>query len=484
MNAVLSALLRSDLHSFVRKVFKTVLPGSTYLPNWHIDAIVYQLMRVHHGESRRLLINQPPRSLKSICVSIAYVAWLLGHKPGRRIIVVSYSNDLAVELHRQFRMVIDAEWYRALFPAMRVAKDTGTELVTTMGGSRYATSVGGTLTGRGADLIIIDDPLKAEDANSELARKRVIDWYGGTLVSRLNDKENGPIVVVMQRLHEDDLAGHLIRQSGWHFLELPAIAIADAKIQIAQHRYFHRRVGDVLHPARESKEVLDGIKAEIGSLMFSAQYQQRPVPLEGNLIRREWLRQYDSLPVRGPRSRVVQSWDTASMIGDGNDFSVCTTWLVNASDYHLIDVFRGRLQYPDLRRKVVGLAAQHGAGTILIEDAGPGTMLLQDLQREPPQGMARPIGIKPEGSKADRMATQSAKIEAGHVHLPSVAEWLDDFLLEVLAFPKGRHDDQVDSVSQFLNWASKRWLFEDDVPLNLIQVRCEGDDYPRAGRMW
>jgi len=223
MNAVLSALLRSDLHSFVRKVFKTVLPGSTYLPNWHIDAIVYQLMRVHHGESRRLLINQPPRSLKSICVSIAYVAWLLGHKPGCRIIVVSYSNDFAVELHRQFRMVIDSEWYRALFPAMRVAKDTGTELVTTMGGSRYATSVGGTLTGRGADLIIIDDPLKAEDANSELARKRVIDWYGGTLVSRLNDKENGPIVVVMQRLHQDDLAGHLIRQSGgWHFLELPA----------------------------------------------------------------------------------------------------------------------------------------------------------------------------------------------------------------------------------------------------------------------
>jgi len=218
--------------------------------------------------------------------------------------------------------------------------------------------------------------------------------------------------------------------------------------------------------------------------MFSAQYQQRPVPLEGNLIRREWLRQYDSLPVRGPRSRVVQSWDTASMICEGNDFSVCTTWLVNASDYQLIDVFRGRLQYPDLRRKVVGLAAQHGAGTILIEDAGPGMMLLQDLQRDPPQGMTRPIGIKPEGSKADRMATQSAKIEAGHVHLPSVAEWLDDFLLEVLAFPKGRHDDQVDSVSQFLNWASKRWLFEDDVPLNLIQVRCEGDDYPRAGRMW
>jgi predicted phage terminase large subunit-like protein len=484
MNAILSAVLRTDFRYFVRKVFNTVLPGATYLSNWHIDAIVYQLMRVHHGESRRLLINQPPRSLKSICISIAYVAWLLGHKPSRRIIVVSYSNDFAVELHRQFRMVIDAEWYRALFPAMRVAKDTGTELVTTMGGSRYATSVGGTLTGRGADLIIIDDPLKAEDANSELARKRVIDWYGGTLVSRLNDKENGPIVVVMQRLHEDDLAGHLIQQVGWHLLELPAIAVADANIPIGQHQYFTRRVGDVLHPARESKEVLDGIKAEIGSLMFSAQYQQRPVPLEGNLIRREWLRQYDHLPPRGPRSLVVQSWDTASMIGDGNDYSVCTTWLVNGSDYYLVEVFRARLQYPDLRRKVASLAAQHAAATILIEDAGPGMLLLQDLQRDTPEGMTRPIGIKPEGCKADRMAAQSAKIEAGHVHLPKEAGWLDDFLLEVLAFPKGRHDDQIDSFSQFLIWASTRWSDEDDDGLNAILVKCEDDDYPSVGRMW
>ena len=125
------------------------MPGTPYLPNWHIDAIVHQLMRVQAGEISRLLINQPPRSLKSICVSVAYVAWLLGHDPTRRVIVVSYSNEFAAELHRQFRMVIDAPWYRALFPGMRPARDSGTELVTTAGGSRYATSVGGTLTGRG-----------------------------------------------------------------------------------------------------------------------------------------------------------------------------------------------------------------------------------------------------------------------------------------------------------------------------------------------
>ena len=454
-HAALAALLRSDLRYFVWKSFQTILPGTPYLPNWHVDAIVYQLMRVQAGDISRLLINQPPRSLKSICVSVAYAAWLLGHDPTRRVIVVSYSNEFAAELHRQFRMVVDAPWYRALFPGMRPARDSGTELVTTAGGSRYATSVGGTLTGRGADLIIVDDPLKAEDAMSEQARKRVIDWYAGTLVSRLNDKENGPIIVVMQRLHENDLAGHLLGQGGWEHLDLPSIAVEDFVIPLGGGKLMTRRVGDILHPERESKDALDRIKAEIGSLQFSGQYQQRPVPLEGNLIRRDWFRYYNHLP-QDPGNHITQSWDIAMMTGDANDYSVCTTWQMIKSDYYVLDVFRARLQYPDLRRKLASLAAKHGAGTILIENAGPGMALLQDLWRDLPRGMIRPIGRKPEGSKADRMVAQSAKIEAGHVHLPREADWLDSFLLELLAFPNGRHDDQVDSVSQFLQWSAWR----------------------------
>jgi hypothetical protein len=256
-HAAFDAVLRSDPCFFIWKSFQTVWPGTPYLPNWHVDAIVYQLMRVQAGDICRLLINLPPRSLKSLSVSVAYVAWLLGHDPTRRVIVVSYSNEFAAELHRQFRLIIDAPWYRALFPGMRPAKDSGAELVTTAGGSRYATSVGGTLTGRGADLIIVDDPLKADEAMSEPARRRVIDWYSGTLVSRLNDKENGPIVVVMQRLHEDDLAGHLLGQGGWQHLDLPAIAVEDTVIPIGSGKQIIRRPGDLLHAERESKDALD-----------------------------------------------------------------------------------------------------------------------------------------------------------------------------------------------------------------------------------
>jgi predicted phage terminase large subunit-like protein len=479
MDRVLQAVLRSDLPSFIRKVFATVTVGEPYFHNWHIDAIAHQLERIDCGEIRRLLINQPPRSLKSICVSIAYVAWLLGHDPTRRVIVVSYSSDFAAELHRQFRQVASSMWYAELFPHVHWAKETGLEFVTTKGGGRYATSVGGTLTGRGADLIVIDDPLNANDVQSEAARKKVLDWYSGALVSRLNDKNTGRIVAVMQRLHEDDLAGHLLRQGGWEHLDLPAIALEEQVIDLGRGKVHLRRPGDILHPDREGEAALAALKHEIGSLRFSAQYQQRPIPLEGNLIKRVWFRYFNpvDLPARTALTKVVQSWDVASRAGDSNDYSVCTTWRIEKDDVYLLHVFRARLEYPNLRRKVGELAKEFGATTILIEDAGPGIGLLDDLKTSPPPGLNRPIGVKPEGGKSDRMESQTAKIEAGQVHLCVDAPWLDVFLAELLAFPYGRYDDQVDSVSQFLTWWQRN-RFRYDVPIVVPYVFSRPRDFP------
>ena len=466
MNRLLEAVLRTDLRFFIRKVFATVCPGEPYLHSWHVEAIAYQLERVFLGETKRLLINQPPRSLKSICVSVANVAWLLGRDPTRRVIVVSYSGDFAAELHRQFRQVASSEWYAALFPHTRWTKETGLEFVTTLGGGRYATSVGGTLTGRGADLIVIDDPLNAAEAQSEAARKRVIDWFGGSLVSRLNDKRTGAIVAVMQRLHEDDLAGHVLRQGGWEHLDLPAIAVEEQVFQLGRERSHRRSVGDVLHPEREGFAALEALKRELGGMMFSAQYQQRPVPLEGNLIRRAWFRYFtpSTLPPPTYPTMIVQSWDVAMQTGETNDYSVCTTWRADRDDVYLLHVSRSRLEYPELRRKVIVLAQEHACDRVLIEDAGPGMNLLQDLRHSPPSGTLRPIGVRPEGGKLERMAAQTAKIEAGHVHLPENAPWLGEFLSELLAFPNGRHDDQVDSVSQFLFWW-QRENFQFNVPI-------------------
>jgi len=449
----IDAMLRKDLTAFVHTVFKTVSPGEAFKPNWHVEAITDQLTRCHARENRRLIITQPPRSLKSICTSVAFVAWALGHDPSLRFICVSYSESLANDLARQFRMVVQSDWYKRVFPRMRLTKETKSEYITSEGGGRVALSVGGSVTGRGADFIILDDPLKAEDGASETARRNVIDWYDGTLGTRLNDKEHGVIILVMQRLHEEDLAGHLIEKGGWERLDLPAIAVEDQDVMIKPGKVHRRKEGDVLHPERESRETLERIKAEIGSLQFSAQYQQSPVPREGNLIKREWVKSYDAAPERGTGVKIVQSWDIATTTGDHSDYSVCTTWAIKRKEFYLLDVWRDRVEFPDLRRKVVSLALRHDAQTVLIERAGPGLHMVQDLRGNPTPGFPNPIGITPEGDKEMRMEAQTPRFEAGHVFFPNEAPWLAVLMNELLAFPNGRYDDQVDSVSQFLKWA-------------------------------
>jgi len=456
--ALLAAILRQDLGTFVAKVFQTVSPGDLYLHNWHIDAIVYALLQLHAGKTRRLIVTQPPRSLKSICTSVAFPAWSLGHDPSKRFACVSYSQDLGATFARQFRTVITSDWYRALFPNVRLAKDTETESATTKGGGRITIPVGGSFTGRGADVIIVDDPLKAGEAQSETARRSVNDWYGTTLLSRLDDKERGAIALVMQRLHEDDLAGKLLREGRWRHLDLPAIAEDDEEIPIGPGVVHRRKRGEALHPERESLARLEEIKQEMGSLTFSAQYLQRPVPLEGNLIKRSWLQFYENVPERSPGAEIVQSWDVASTTADTSDWSVCTTWLKVKRNYYLIDVWRGRLEFPHLRRKLIVLARDHTPRRILIEQAGPGLHLIQELKANPERGIPVPIGIKPEGDKIVRMEAQCARFEAGQVYVPKEEPWLSALLHEILAFPNARNDDQIDSISQFLNWAESEHL--------------------------
>ncbi|MEX0957641.1 MAG: phage terminase large subunit [Rhizobiaceae bacterium] len=442
-----------DLGTFIVKVFQTLSPGVTYLHNWSIDAIVYQLMLVHQRYLKRLIINQPPRSLKSICTSVAYVAWCLGHDPTMRFACVSYSHELATAFARQFRQVVNSSWYRELFPNVRITKDTETDCETSRGGGRIAVSVGGTFTGRGAHVLILDDPMKADDAMSEVARRKLHEWYSRTLLSRMDDKARGAIILVAQRLHEDDLPGRLLRDGGWAHLNLPAIAQEDEEIAIGRNASNKRKKGEALHPEREPLEVLEDLAREMGRLSFSAQYLQRPVPAEGNLVRRKDIQWYDAAPEGG---EVVQSWDLASTTGEHNDYSVCTTWLMVKRHYYLLDVWRGRLEFPKLRHKLIELAGTYRPDTLLIERAGPGLHMIQELRANPINSVPEPIGIQPEGEKIVRMEAQAARFEAGQVHLPNDAHWLDDFLHEILAFPSSRHDDQIDSVSQFLNWAQRR----------------------------
>ena len=305
-------------------------------------------------------------------------------------------------------------------------------------------------------MLIIDDPIKAEDALSDARRSSVNDWFSSTAYSRLDSKRDDVIILIMQRLHLDDLAGYAMHREPWVHLNFPAIAEVEQRIRIGPREYYVRRVGDLLHEARENRDDLDKLRERLGGYNFSAQYQQRPIPLKAEIVRWEWFQFFDQIPARDARDRIVQSWDTASKAEEINDHSVGTTWLVKGNEYYLLDLTRERLNYPDLKRRVVEYAIQFNAGTIIIEDMGSGMSLIQDLSRERYSGVPKPISFRPEGSKVTRMNAESAKIESGQVFLPRKAPWLEELRLELLQFPYGRHDDQADSISQFLNWIGQR----------------------------
>ncbi len=456
LGALLAALRRQELASFVAGAMPELAPGERYRDNFHIAAIAYQLEQVMAGRCRRLLITCPPRHLKSTIASVCAPAWALGRDPRRRFVCLSHTAELAVKHHDDCRRLMRSPYFRWVFPAARFARDKNTDVEFRMaeGGGRFSISVGGPLTGRGGDIIIIDDPLKADDALSETRRKSVNTWYRETLASRLNDPKAGAIVLVMQRLHDDDLAGQVLEQGGWTHLNLPAIAEEDGAIQIGPRAFHHRRIGDLLHAERMGEEELALARAAMGSTAFSAQYQQRPAPQDGAIIKRAWLRRYACAPARQPGDRIVQSWDTGVKAGDANDFSACVTFLQRGHDHYLLHVLRARFEFPELLARVIDHRRAFGAQVVLIEDAAAGAQVLQALKANP--RVANAIAIKPEGDKQMRLGGQSHKFEAGAVLLPEAAPWLADFEAELLAFPKGRYDDQVDALSQYLRWSDAR----------------------------
>jgi predicted phage terminase large subunit-like protein len=442
---VLNAILRASFPSFVQRCFLTLNPGAIFQDNWHIEALAYHLEFVRIGKLRRLIINVPPRFLKSTVCSVAFPAFVLGHDPSKRFIVASYGSELAIKLGNDFRVILQSAWYESAFPRTRISpiKSTEAEVMTTRLGYRLAVSVGGTLTGRGGDIAIIDDPIKPQDAYSDTKRAAANDWFATTLLSRLDDKRTGAIIVVMQRLHADDLTGKLLRGSDdWTVLSLPAISEHDERIQIGDNSYHFRKAGDLLHPEREPLEVLDSLRAQLGTEIFSAQYGQSPVAAGGNMIKTEWVRRYDHLPARTSSTHVLQSYDTASKDGEQNNWTVCTTWHVHDARYYLVDVLRGRFDYPTLRAQAVEHARAHRPTTILIEDTGVGTALVSELRN---QGFSV-VGVKVEHNKEIRMAIQCGKFESGLVVFPYRASWLDDLEAELFAFPGSPHDDQVDSI--------------------------------------
>ena len=448
-------VLRHDLGAFIHRSFLELNPQTRFQSNWHIELIASKLEDVRYGRCKRLIVNVPPRHLKSHAISVAFPAWLLGHEPSKQILSVTYAQDLSETLARNCRSVITSPFYQALFET-RLSREAVADFATTEGGFRFSTSVEGVLTGRGADLIIIDDPLKADDALSETRRRAVNNWFANTLLSRLNNREAGAIIIVMQRLHADDLVAFVQEKGQWDVLAFPAFAEQDESYSFVTpygRRHAQRKAGEVLQPALVSRESLDEQRRGMNDYNFFAQYQQNPQPPSGIIVKREWLKYYrpDEKPERF--DQILQSWDTANKDTELANFSVCTTWGIKDRSLYLLDVFRKKLEFPDLKRAIVDRAKLYRANVVLIEDMASGTSLLQELRADN-YSFAQPAP-KIDGDKTMRLIAQTAKIENGTVLFPNDAPWLDAYLRELLGFPNAKNDDQVDSTVFALAWITE-----------------------------
>ena len=368
--------MQESFPAFLHRSFTTLNGGTHFLDNWHLHWLCEHLRAVEQGHMKRLIINMPPRYLKSLTVSVAWPAWLLGQNPARRIIVASYAEKLSLKHSLDCRHLLAESWYRRAYPELTLfaGQNEKHKFVTTQHGFRLATSVGGTLTGEGGDILIIDDPINPLHGESQTLRDKANRWFEHTFSSRLNDKKHGAMVIVMQRVHEEDLTGYLRKKGGWTVLELPAIA--EHAAWLGDYR---RAEGEALHPAREDISQLHKTRHEMGSHSFSAQYQQRPKPKEGAMMRRSWFIYDDSPPLGG---QVVQSWDTAIKAGAQNDPSVCITARIVNGECHILEILRERLEYHHLRAALLARAEKWQPEAILIEDKASGQSLLQDLRAD------------------------------------------------------------------------------------------------------
>jgi predicted phage terminase large subunit-like protein len=420
----------------------------------HIQLLDDKLYQLAHGHIKRLMVFMPPRHGKSLLCSQYFPAWYIGEFK-RRVILTSYGAMFAASWGRLARNVL-TEWGPVIWPDVRVAQDSAAadhwelEGAESQYGVMYTAGIEGGTTGKGASLLIVDDPVKnMEEAKSPVMREKAWDFYTSTAYTRL--EPDASILVIQTRWHSDDLSGRILqeRASGegepWHVLSLPAIAEADEYYEIAGCEPFERHEGDALWPERFSAERLATIRADVGGSVWSALYQQHPTPDGGLIWHREWFNnRYRELPTM---TKVVQSIDTAFKTGVASDFSVIATWGRTDTDFYLIDLWRARVEYPELKRAILEQAHKHNPERIYVEDAASGQSAFQELKRESDLPIFR---VPPEGSKEARAAGVSPLAEAGKVWLPESGPdtpWLADWIEEHVNFPRGAHDDCVDTTS-------------------------------------
>lgn len=435
-----------------------------YEINWHHRLTCKYLNAFVRKEIPRLIIEQPPRHGKSELTSRRLPAYLFGRDPKTSIIGTSYSAELASRMNRDVQRIIDTDEFRAAFPSVHLAgPDTGYRKgygkgdwlrnsdifeIVGHGGTYRSAGVGGGITGMGGEWLLIDDPIKnQEEADSEVYRNKLWEWYTSTLYTRL--EKNGSILITLTRWHQDDLVGRLLELAKadpeadqWVVLKLPAICEEKGK-----HAEDPRSEGEALWPGKFPAARLTQLKASVGSRVFNSLYQQQPTAAEGQIVKRKWLRYYKKLPDRF--DEMIQSWDFTFKDTKTAAFVTGQVWGRKGADKYLVDAVRDRMDFISSINAFRAMSAKHPkAYAKLVEEKANGAAIINMLSSK----ISGIIPVDPEGSKDARLYAVQPEYEAGNVYYPDpeIAPWIQDHQEEIVGFPTAKYRDRVDAESQAL----------------------------------
>lgn len=452
---------RRSLKAFTRAVWPLVEPGTSFVDGMPIDAIVIHLEALTRGDITRLLVNIPPRHMKSTLISVIWPVWCWIHNPEDRFLCASYALSLSIRDNRRKRILIESDWFQQRYGHLfQLSGDQNLKgrFENDHRGYNLAVSVGSATTGEGGSKLIIDDPHNAMEAHSVADRENALAWFRETWSSRLNDQQKGCMVVVGQRIHDDDVCGYVLKErSDWVHLNLPAYYEPSNPCVTPIWSDPRTEEGQLLWPERFNKDVLDGLKRDLGSMGFAAQYQQRPVPAGGGQFKKQWFRYYTAeddyyaleLPEGITRIQKSKCWhfstvDLAISLKQTADYTVIATWAVTPDkDLLLVDCVREHLDNPEQQKQIGLIYRKYNPNYFKVENVAYQLALIQQLRR---QGL--PVReYKPVKDKVSRASTASVYYEAGKVYHPKYATWLANWEDELLMFPLGSHDDQVDNAS-------------------------------------
>lgn len=488
LSSLKTELAQRSLAYFVREAWQVVEPSTTYVHGWHIDAICEHLEAVTRGEIRNLIINIPPRHMKSILTSVMWPVWVWTTKPAKRWLFSSYAESLSIRDSLKCRRVIQSGWYQNQWGhVFRLTGDQNqkTRFDNDKTGFRLATSVGGATTGEGGDFVVVDDPIKALDAHSQAQRETVISWWDETMTTRLNDPNTGGRVIIMQRLHEQDLTGHLLAKAkagGVHYEHLCLPAEYERTTHVTGIGFSDPRneSGELLWSERFTRTAIDDIKASLGSYAAAGQLQQRPSPAEGGLLKRHWWRfwipsgakyppvttllpdgtyhEHSQVELPEAFDDMIQSWDMTFKDTKNSDYVAGQIWGKVGANKYLLESVLERLDITKTIRALEAMTQKWpDAYAKLVEDKANGPAVISML-RDKIDGL---IAVDPKTSKEGRVNAIAPQVEAGNVYLPHphIAPWVNELIERATAFPNAAHDDDIDAMTQaLLRWREENWL--------------------------